>query len=83
MMPTKTNGMLKATGYYTYVQDYIDAQRCDFGQCGGAANLTTTTGFVNLQYVNQSARLYGADMSGPYIAWQIRKITAASAGPAC
>lgn len=55
---------VKATGYYTYVQDYIDARRCDFGQCGGAANLGATTGFVNLQYVNQSARLYGLDLSG-------------------
>ncbi len=55
---------LKATGYYTYVQDYIDARRCDFGQCGGTANVTATTGFVNLQYVNQSARLYGLDLSG-------------------
>ncbi|MBE2262336.1 MAG: TonB-dependent receptor plug domain-containing protein [Burkholderiaceae bacterium] len=55
---------VKATGYFTYVQDYIDAQRCNFGQCGGTANLTATTGFVNLQYVNQSARLYGVDLSG-------------------
>lgn len=54
---------LKATGYYTYVQDYIDAQRCDFGQCS-AANVTATTGFVFLQYVNQSAQLYGLDLSG-------------------
>ena len=54
---------LKATGYYTYVQDYIDARRCDFGQCS-TANVTTTTGFVLLQYVNQSAQLYGVDLSG-------------------
>ena len=54
---------LKATSYYTYVQDYIDAQRCDFGQCS-AANVTATTGFVFLQYVNQSAQLYGLDLSG-------------------
>lgn len=55
---------LKATGYYTHVQDYIDARRCDFGQCGGAANLSATSGFVNLQYVNQTARLFGLDLSG-------------------
>jgi iron complex outermembrane receptor protein len=53
----------KATGYVTWVQDFMDAQRCNFGQCG-AANLTSTTGFVSLQYVNQSARLYGLDLSG-------------------
>jgi iron complex outermembrane receptor protein len=54
---------LKATGYYTYVQDYIDARRCDFDQCS-PANVTATTGFVLLQYVNQSAHLYGVDLSG-------------------
>lgn len=55
---------LKATGYYTHVQNYIDARRCDFGQCGGTANVDATTGFVLLQYVNQTARLYGLDLSG-------------------
>ena len=55
---------LKATGYYTYVKDYMEAQRCNFGQCGGTANVVATTGFVNLQYVNQAARLYGVDLSG-------------------
>ncbi|MEQ1591700.1 MAG: TonB-dependent receptor [Thiobacillaceae bacterium] len=54
---------LKATTYYTYVDDFIDAQRCDFGQCS-ASNVTRTTGFVLLQYVNDSARLYGVDVSG-------------------
>ncbi len=54
----------KATAFFTHVQDYIDARRCNFGQCGGAANVDATTGFVNLQYVNQSARLYGFDLSG-------------------
>lgn len=54
---------LKATGYYTYVQDYVDAQRCNFGQCS-PANVTATSGFVLLHYVNQSARLYGFDLSG-------------------
>jgi iron complex outermembrane receptor protein len=55
---------LKATLYLTDVQDFVDARRCNFGQCGGAANLSATTGFVNLQYANQSARLYGLDVSG-------------------
>jgi iron complex outermembrane receptor protein len=54
---------VKATGYYTYVQDYIDAQRCDFGQCS-LANVAARNGFVLLQYVNQSAQLYGLDLSG-------------------
>ncbi len=60
----KEQWALKASSYYTHVQNYIDARRCDFGQCGGAANLVTTSGFVNLQYVNQAARLYGLDVSG-------------------
>jgi iron complex outermembrane receptor protein len=59
----QTQWGVKATAYVTWVQDFIDAQRCNFGQCG-AANLTSTTGFVSLQYVNQSARLQGLDLSG-------------------
>jgi iron complex outermembrane recepter protein len=59
---------LKATPYYTHVQNYIDARRCPTGTFSGtacsAANAAQTTGFVNLQYVNQSARLYGIDISG-------------------
>lgn len=54
---------LKATAYVTYVDGFIDARRCDFGQCS-AANETATTGFVILQYANQSARLHGLDLSG-------------------
>lgn len=53
----------KLTGYTTYIQDYIDAQRCGFGQCE-LAKLNATTGFLLLQYVNQSARLRGVDASG-------------------
>jgi iron complex outermembrane receptor protein len=55
---------IKTTAYVTVVQDFIDAQRCNVGQCGGTVNLSASTGFVNLQYVNQSARLYGLDLSG-------------------
>jgi iron complex outermembrane recepter protein len=54
---------LRATGYYTRVEDYIDARRCRTGQCS-PANAGATDGFVLLQYVNQSARLYGLDLSG-------------------
>ncbi len=52
------------TPYYTHVQNYIDVQRCGTTSCGGATNLAATTGFVNLQYINQSAQLYGIDLSG-------------------
>jgi iron complex outermembrane receptor protein len=59
----KTKWGVKVTGYYTYVDDYIDAKRCDFGQCS-EANETARSGFVLLQYTNQSAQLYGFDISG-------------------
>ena len=57
---------LKVTPYYTRVQDYIDAVRCSTANClaSNAANLTATTGFVYLRFANQSARLYGLDISG-------------------
>lgn len=54
---------VKATAYYTYVHDYIDARRCDFGQCS-TDNGTATDAFVLLQYTNVSAQLYGLDLSG-------------------
>jgi iron complex outermembrane receptor protein len=60
----------KFTPYYTRVSDYIDAVRCPGSGammnalCGGVANNTATNKFVHLQYANQSARLYGFDISG-------------------
>ncbi|MDD3381082.1 MAG: TonB-dependent receptor, partial [Rugosibacter sp.] len=59
----------KATPYYSHVTDYIDARRCGSGMgmmapCGGVANNTAVNKFVHLQYANQSARLYGIDLSG-------------------
>lgn len=53
----------KVTPYYTRVDDYIDAQ-----QWNAATNQPATTQVVDrfsvLRYVNQSARLYGLDLSG-------------------
>lgn len=56
----------KVTPYYTYIDDYIDAERLDKAEYPNtpAANLTTTDAFVYLRFVNQSARLYGVDVSG-------------------
>jgi len=51
---------VKLTPYYTHVKDYIDAVRLP-GQTG-------TSNFVLLQYENQSARLYGIDLSGHAVA---------------
>ena len=55
---------LKISPYYSYVQNYIDAQRCGTSLCGGSSNLTSTNSYVTLQYVNQNAQLYGVDVSG-------------------
>ncbi len=55
---------LKATPYYTRVVDYVDAVRCTQGAACTPANATATEQFVVLQYENQSARLYGLDLSG-------------------
>jgi iron complex outermembrane receptor protein len=63
------NWHLAVTPYLSYVEDYIDASRC--GTSGTmmmpgctTANLTATDSFVYLRYENQSARLYGLDISG-------------------
>jgi iron complex outermembrane receptor protein len=61
--PARRRWSLRAAGHYTYVQDFVDARRCDFGQCS-AANAAAAAGFVLLQYVNQAAQLYGVDLSG-------------------
>lgn len=52
---------LKVTPHFTYVDDYIDAVACaEVGKTCAAR----TDGFVNLSLDNQSARLYGVDVSG-------------------
>ena len=50
---------LKVSPYYTRVENYIDAIACPAPTCAAR-----TDGFVNLSLANQSARLYGADVSG-------------------
>jgi len=57
---------LQFTGYVTHIENYIDARRCDFGQCS-ASNQTAQTGFVLLQYTNQRARMHGLDLSGDHL----------------
>lgn len=52
---------LQVTPYYTYIQDYIDAVAC---AAVGKTCPARTDGFVNLSFANQSARLYGLDISG-------------------
>lgn len=64
----KENWGLKATPYYSYVQDYVNARRCVAADgTGGACTMavqTTSTNFVFLKYDNQDAHLYGLDVSG-------------------
>lgn len=57
-----TDWGLKVTPYYTYVDGYVDAARLSVP----ASNLTLQNGFTYLRFVNQSARLYGLDVSGHY-----------------
>jgi iron complex outermembrane receptor protein len=59
---------IKATPYYTRVTDYIDAVRLPSSAGSMMSpsdnNATSTSTFVKLRYANQSARLYGLDLSG-------------------
>jgi len=62
----KARWNLKLTAHRTYIQDYIDARRCPrslSAQCN-TLNSTSTSSYVLLQYINQSARLHGVDLSG-------------------
>ena len=68
---TQSQWGLQLTPYYTYVDDYIDAKRCSETNMskGSMCNTANTIGsdkFVYLQFVNQSAHLYGLDISGFY-----------------
>jgi iron complex outermembrane recepter protein len=75
----------KVTPYYTYVEDYIDVNRCPYDAnnwnstsktMAGAsnatcsqANLTNKKSFVYLQFANHDAELYGVDFSGRMPLW--------------
>ena len=58
---------VNAAAYLNKIDDYIDAERCFSSMPSGAActadNLIRPTGFVYLQFVNKSARIYGFDVS--------------------
>jgi iron complex outermembrane receptor protein len=56
---------LRASVYYTRVTDYIDAVLCPASLGGACATQTPGADkFVYLQFANQSARLYGLELSG-------------------
>lgn len=52
---------VQLTPYYTLVENYIDAVPC---ATVGKTCPARTDGFVNLSFDNQSARIYGLDLSG-------------------
>lgn len=54
---------LKATPYYTYVDDYIDAVQWN-ATTNTARTVLLEDQFTVLKYANQSARIYGLDLSG-------------------
>lgn len=60
---------LKATPYYTYVQDYIDAVQWD-SSTNAPRIVPVVDNFTVLKYFNQSARLYGIDLSAQYLVAQ-------------
>jgi iron complex outermembrane receptor protein len=60
--PARKTWGLKLTPYYTYVQDYIDADRTNGSTNGGA--------FVKLKLNNHEAELYGVDAAGNVEAWE-------------
>jgi len=58
-----------ATPYITYVNNFIDADRCQSASTAAASGCnatpqTATDSFVYLQYANHDARLWGTDVSG-------------------
>jgi iron complex outermembrane receptor protein len=61
----------KVTPYYSYVQDYIDVDRCAVKAASActAANLTKTNDFVFLQFANHDAWLYGVNLDGKLALW--------------
>ncbi|WP_085985889.1 TonB-dependent receptor [Methylocella silvestris] len=69
--PDKAAWELRATPYYSYVANYIDADRCALAGCLAnlATNLTTTDNFVYLQFANHNAWLYGVNLDGKLNLW--------------
>jgi iron complex outermembrane receptor protein len=68
--PTNNLWHVKATPYFSYVENFIDADRCSGAAVNGTpdgcdpANQTAQNSYVYLQYANHDARLWGVDVSG-------------------
>jgi iron complex outermembrane receptor protein len=54
---------IEVTPYYSYVEDYIDAVQWDSAK-NAPRTMPVVDDFTVLKYVNQSASLYGVDLSG-------------------
>lgn len=63
----RKNWGVKVAPYLTYVDDYIDASLCTTASCVAS---NAAPGFRYLQFVNQSARLYGIDVSSHLPLWK-------------
>ncbi|CAN4271335.1 CirA Outer membrane receptor proteins, mostly Fe transport [Methylophilaceae bacterium] len=61
---TNRDWALKATPYFTYVNDYIDAMQWSGNADTGSETRVANNTFTTLRYANQSAQLYGLDVSG-------------------
>lgn len=60
--PENNQWEIKATPYFSYVENFIDADRC--GTTGTSCTTTQpTNGFYYLQTQNHDARLWGTDLS--------------------
>jgi iron complex outermembrane receptor protein len=57
---------VRVTPYYSYVQDYIDVDRCRTGSCTAS---NATNDFVYLQFANHDAQLYGVNLDGKVTVW--------------
>lgn len=69
--PVRGAWEVKATPYYSYVEDYIDVDRCALAGCLAnlPTNLTATNQFVYLQFANHDAWLYGVNLDGKLSLW--------------
>ncbi|MDQ0503633.1 TonB-dependent receptor [Xanthobacter agilis] len=69
--PAQQVWQLKVSPYYSYVVNYIDADRCTLAGCLSnlPSNLITTDNFVYLQFANHDAWLYGVNIDGKLALW--------------
>jgi iron complex outermembrane recepter protein len=72
--PAQKVWQVRVSPYYSYVQDYIDVQRCALPGCLANLpnNLTADNTFVYLQFANYDAWLYGVNIDGKLALWDDR-----------